>query len=350
VEQAPAVPTLDALSLAIASLPPTMALRQSFGLGGRTAMLDVGAEQGGRPYFEDRFACELSTLDDGLDTVVLGVFDGHGGDAVATRLSASLPRLLLTALATAVGEAAEERAVVDTCLAFDALLVADDLSSSRRTARAPGPGSTAALAIVLPRSRSILLANVGDTRVAVVDNATGTVLCVSVDQTPLLPAERARIHALGGSVIVRDGLARVGGVLAISRAFGNAGLQCVTAEPAVLRVAMPAAAFHILLASDGLFDVMTTEQCAAHACSDDKLTASEIATRAANDPHSTLDNITVCILSVSRDEAQLSEAPFAQAEPCAAMAGSPQRSKRKSIDAAFFTPVDESPPLAVAAA
>ena len=117
----------------------------------------------------------------------------------------------------------------------------------------PGAGSTAVIALLLPPR--MFVANVGDSR-AIAADAAGEIFFQSVDQRPSLPEERARVLELGGTVRVVGGVARAAGVLAVSRAFGNARLkQFVRADPEVTEVNL-SRLDTCILCSDGLTDVV----------------------------------------------------------------------------------------------
>jgi serine/threonine protein phosphatase PrpC len=106
------------------------------------------------------------------------------------------------------------------------------------------------------------VASLGDCRAyACVDSAGGEVRAVPLckgDHSPLLPAERRRIEAAGGSV--EDG--RVCGSLEVSRSFGDARLKNrgVIATPDVLSFVLAAEQRFILLACDGLWRVFSGAQ------------------------------------------------------------------------------------------
>lgn len=101
----------------------------------------------------------------------------------------------------------------------------------------------------------MFVANVGDSRAIATDH-DGEIIFESVDQRPDRPAERSRILRLGGAVRVVGGVHRAAGILAVSRAFGNAGLKhCVKAEPEVTELDL-ARVETCILCSDGLTDVV----------------------------------------------------------------------------------------------
>lgn len=98
----------------------------------------------------------------------------------------------------------------------------------------------------------------------------GTALDLSSDHKPSRPSERARILAAGGTII-KD---RVHGVLAVSRAFGDAehkrgrgevwgqalSADPVSAEPEVTLEPLTPADEFVVIACDGVYDVMSSQE------------------------------------------------------------------------------------------
>ncbi len=83
---------------------------------------------------------------------------------------------------------------------------------------------------------------------------------ISVDHKPNSKEERERIEAAGG-VIVWAGTWRVGGVLAVSRAFGDRPLKrFVIATPDVREEQLTPDDELLILASDGLWDVVSNQE------------------------------------------------------------------------------------------
>jgi len=123
--------------------------------------------------------------------------------------------------------------------------------------------------------RTIVAANIGDSR---------AVLCrknkawdLSRDHKPNDPTEKARIEGLGGSVIwcgetdefgkpIKDrGIFRVNGNLALSRAIGDRSERPhVTAEPKIISVPIEAGDQFVIIATDGLWDVMDSGDAVNH--------------------------------------------------------------------------------------
>jgi len=123
-----------------------------------------------------------------------------------------------------------------------------------------GMGSTAVVALVAPGW--VAVANVGDSR-AVLGRADGAWEALSDDHKPNRPDERQRVEAAGGHVISWNG-ARVMGVLAMSRALGDRFLRpYVIADPEITFTRRAAQDEVLVLASDGLWDVVSNgEACA----------------------------------------------------------------------------------------
>ncbi|XP_020590206.1 probable protein phosphatase 2C 24 [Phalaenopsis equestris] len=114
-------------------------------------------------------------------------------------------------------------------------------------------GSTAVVAVVAPEQ--IVVANCGDSRAVLCRR--GATVPLSIDHKPDRPDELQRIQAAGGRVIFWDG-PRVQGVLAMSRAIGDGYLKpYVTAEPEVTVTERKEEDEFLILASDGLWDVVT---------------------------------------------------------------------------------------------
>ena len=130
----------------------------------------------------------------------------------------------------------------------------------------PPDGSTA-ICCMLQRVRRerfrVLVANVGDSRAALVFR-DGSARPLSRDHKPDLPAERARVEATGGQVVFA-GCWRVQGDLAVSRAFGDCHLKRwgVIAAPELVTYVLDTNLHRwLVLASDGLWDVMSESQVA----------------------------------------------------------------------------------------
>ena len=123
-------------------------------------------------------------------------------------------------------------------------------------------GSTAIIAVRLHSLNRLLVANVGDSR-GVLCNSRGMTVPLSHDHKPQNPVEHRRIKEAGG-FIKFNGVWRVAGILATSRALGDSLLKdkkFITADPDILMFDL---SDHqpqfIILASDGLWDIFTNDE------------------------------------------------------------------------------------------
>ena len=209
------------------------------------------------------------------------VFDGHGGKEVARYCAAHLHSALAAQPALAAG--AVEEALAASFLALDAQLLTvggrralaalAEEGLARETAgeaveedsapsHGPAAGCTACCALLV--GSTLYVANAGDSRAVLCRG--GAAVDLSVDHKPGLEGEKARILAAGG--FVADG--RVKGSLALSRALGDfefkqnrelpAERQMVTALPEVTRLALQPGDDFLLLACDGVWDVLSSAQ------------------------------------------------------------------------------------------
>lgn len=117
-------------------------------------------------------------------------------------------------------------------------------------------GTTAVVTLV--GSRMIYVANCGDSRAVLCRD--GHALPLTDDHKAAREDETARVEAAGGQVLFWNGV-RVMGLLAVSRAIGDHSLRpYVIAEPEVTIVQRHTADELLVLASDGLWDVLTNQE------------------------------------------------------------------------------------------
>ncbi|XWS12103.1 hypothetical protein CRYUN_Cryun37aG0061700 [Craigia yunnanensis] len=117
-------------------------------------------------------------------------------------------------------------------------------------------GSTAVVALVC--SSHIVVANCGDSRAVLCRGKEA--MALSIDHKPNRDDEYARIEASGGKVIQWNGH-RVFGVLAMSRSIGDRYLKpWIIPEPEVMFITRAREDECLILASDGLWDVISNEE------------------------------------------------------------------------------------------
>ncbi|XP_068314825.1 protein phosphatase 2C 37-like [Pyrus communis] len=191
-----------------------------------------------------------------------GVFDGHGCSHVALKCKDQLHEIVKQELETE-GESVQWKDALERSF----LKMNEEVQQGNHEAERPNcrcelqtpqcdaVGSTAVVAVVT--QEKIVVSNCGDSRAVLC--RSGAAVPLSSDHKPDRPDELVRIEAAGGRVIYWDG-ARVLGVLAMSRAIGDNYLKpYVTSEPEVTVTDRTAEDECLILASDGLWDVVSNE-------------------------------------------------------------------------------------------
>lgn len=197
------------------------------------------------------------------------VFDGHGGRKAAQIAAEMLTPCFLHGLARESEKPPANRRQ-STELLREAYFDVD-----RHAVEASTESGTTVAGIYFMADHFIC-ANVGDTRIAI--GLSEGVSVLTTDHKPDLPEELARIEGEGGFVMPL-GVPRVQGILAVSRAIGDAYLKpYVIAEPRIVEGNLGRENDFIIIACDGVWDVLAPDIAIAIA-------------RAAEDPQSAADNI-----------------------------------------------------------
>lgn len=249
----------------------------------------VGEGTGPLKYMEDRHIClnadpftvyklgvgseELAAVvedpatHNGVYEALFGVIDGHGGELVAESLFIDFPRLLVQHPLFATDP---KQAILATCAHVDERYVKQSVDVTMDQ-------SGAVATFVLIRNGKLLVASVGDCR-AVLSTLDGFAIALTHDHTMENSTERARVE-LTDAKISRG---RIFGDLMVTRSFGDARhkpLTChrlsktnigsagraddlvdyiVSVPEITTRTIEPSDEF-IIVASDGLWDVFTTQ-------------------------------------------------------------------------------------------
>ncbi|XP_022919119.2 protein phosphatase 1L [Onthophagus taurus] len=148
-------------------------------------------------------------------------------------------------------------------LITDEVLAADQLLVETAKKSMDVAGTTALIAIL--EGFKLIVGNVGDSR-GVMCDSKGNAIPLSFDHKPQQMRERKRIKEAGGFVSF-NGVWRVAGILATSRALGDYPLKdkkLVIADPDILTFDL---SYHkpqfVILASDGLWDTFSNEEAVA---------------------------------------------------------------------------------------
>lgn len=145
-------------------------------------------------------------------------------------------------------------------LLTDEVLAADHLLVETAKKSLDVAGTTALIAIL--EGAKLIVANVGDSR-GVMCDGKGNAIPLSFDHKPQQMRERKRIKEAGGFVTF-NGVWRVAGILATSRALGDYPLKdkkLVIANPDILTFDLKdRKPMFLILASDGLWDTFSNEE------------------------------------------------------------------------------------------
>lgn len=219
----------------------------------KTLKVGSSSMQGWRINMEDAHTHLLSLPEDN-DARFFAVYDGHGGAKVSEYAGKHLHKKVVESTSYCSGDyaAALSRAFLD----IDQDMLLDDEIKDEMA------GTTAV--VVLIKDNHLYCANAGDSRAVV--SVNGLVSPLSFDHKPSNESEAARIINAGGWVE----FGRVNGNLALSRALGDfifkrndqlpAEEQIVTAHPDVTKREITREIEFLLLACDGIWDVLTNQE------------------------------------------------------------------------------------------
>lgn len=208
------------------------------------AALSSTCGQRGEDSMEDRSIVmhEVAGLS---NSHLFAVFDGHGGQACSDFAAIFLPGALARAWTNE--DATPESALIH---AFEDV----DRTFLYSSGESENSGCTALAALVV--DTVLFVANAGDCR-CVLGTTDGKTEVLSKDHVAMDSGEMARIKARGGYVTG----GRVQGRLMVSRALGDRPVkQYISATPDVVTRHLSETDDFIILASDGLWDVVSNEE------------------------------------------------------------------------------------------
>ncbi|XP_045172547.2 protein phosphatase 1F-like [Mercenaria mercenaria] len=177
-----------------------------------------------------------------------GVFDGHAGIEAALFAAKHIHGNL-------VHHCDLDKDPVEACKA--SFKVTDEQYIPKAKKVKWRSGCTAVTALV--RGNKLYLSWLGDSQASLVKN--GKVVTRMEPHKPDRQDERDRIEGLGGLVVLMGDLWRVGGNLAVSRAIGDVGYKpFISSDAEVLEIELDGTEEYMVLACDGLWDVVTEEE------------------------------------------------------------------------------------------
>jgi len=244
---------------------------------GARVVAGVAAAQGQRAYMEDRYSAVVDlkpqdmTTCDGVRRSFLGVYDGHNGawaaEFASERMHTFLPR---EALEPNTAEHCPEQTsrYNETMKAHLKKMYMDCDEEILDTTQQRGRRDGSTAVCVLQVGAALFTAHAGDSR-AVVGYSDGRSRAMTEDHKPSIVTERQRVTSVGGRiefcgcwrVIAEHPTKPVRAALAVSRSLGDIDFKRptdkgVTAEPDVNRFDLDTNINFVILASDGMWDVI----------------------------------------------------------------------------------------------
>ncbi|WOL15170.1 hypothetical protein Cni_G23951 [Canna indica] len=195
---------------------------------------------------EDYLVAEFKKVNDN-ELGLFAIYDGHLGHDVANYLRSHLFDNILK----------EPEFFSDVETAIRKAYERTDSKILEEAAELGRGGSTAVTAILINGDK-LVVANIGDSRAVLSENGKANQL--SVDHEPNM--ERHLIEEKGGFVSNIPGdVPRVDGQLAVARAFGDRSLKAhLSSEPHIADIVIDDDTELLILASDGLWKVMSNQQ------------------------------------------------------------------------------------------
>ncbi|RZC79171.1 hypothetical protein C5167_003857 [Papaver somniferum] len=241
------------------------------------------------------------------DVHLFGIFDGHRGAAAAEFSVGALPRFLQTLGSTLSPSDALTEAFMKTDIAFrDELIVQRNVKGTTKKNWHPGCCANAALIV----ENKLFVANAGDCRTILCRGGTAFPLTKDVtvlmcrriskqDHTASCVEERERVIRAGGQVKWQVDNWRVGtAALQVTRSIGDDDLKpAVTAEPEITETTLTSEDEYLVMASDGLWDVVSREDVISiirDTVKEPGMCSKRLATEAAE--RGSKDNITVIVV------------------------------------------------------
>eukprot|EP00761_Pharyngomonas_kirbyi_P012774 gb/GECH01012801.1/.p1 GENE.gb/GECH01012801.1/~~gb/GECH01012801.1/.p1 ORF type:complete len:288 (+),score=81.87 gb/GECH01012801.1/:1-864(+) len=224
------------------------------------------------------------------------IYDGHGGTGAVNYVEEHLHNNLLIEIEDTEGDDEVTKGITRAYLRTD---------DNMKEANVGYSGTTAITALIKIESkevdgkmvpvRKLYSSNCGDARTVL--NRNGTALRLTHDHKGSDSAEAERIQEAGGFVAY----GRVNGILAVSRALGDFEMKdFVTAEPYHKVEELNSNDTHLILACDGLWDVVEDQEAVDLVKDQEPQEAADLLMQTALKKRST-DNISIMVLKLRTD-------------------------------------------------
>ncbi|KAI3748865.1 hypothetical protein L6452_12264 [Arctium lappa] len=205
----------------------------------------VYCKRGKRGAMEDRYSAAVDLQGDSKQAF-FGVFDGHGGAKAAEFSAKNLNKNIMSEVANKHEDELAD-AVRQGYLATNSEFLKEDVN-----------GGTCCVTALI-RKGNLIVSNAGDCRAVMSRN--GVAEALTADHKPSRKDEKDRIESMGGYVDSRNGVWRIQGSLAVSRAIGDKHLtKWVIAEPETTILNIRPDCEFLILASDGIWDMVSNQE------------------------------------------------------------------------------------------
>ena len=211
-----------------------------------------------------------------LNPQAVAVFDGHGGSQTAC--------YAVYRLATEFVDPSE----------FTEDYVREVIANLIHDIKIQQYKDGATMALALLKDDAIISAHLGDSRVLLISD-TGAVRHETKDHKPLDRDEIDRILAMGGRISNQ----RTGGVLAVARSLGDFDVHGIGYEPVIKTIKLTPSDKWLVVACDGVFDVLTNKEIGHMSRSHNNATEFAYAIRNVAYSRASLDNISVIAYNLS---------------------------------------------------
>jgi serine/threonine protein phosphatase PrpC len=208
----------------------------------------VASKKGRREFMEDAHKAIVNVHGDSKQAF-FGVFDGHSGRKASDFAAENIGKNIVDAM-LGMGDETEnilEQSVRAGYLTTDAEFLKQEV----------GGGTACVTALII--DGNLVVSNAGDCRAVISRNGASEAL--TCDHRAGREDERQRIENLGGIVDLRHGVWRVQGSLSVTRAIGDSHMkEWITAEPETRKIEITSDCEFLILASDGLWDIVSNQE------------------------------------------------------------------------------------------
>nr|GMD72779.1 probable protein phosphatase 2C 74 [Ipomoea batatas] len=252
----------------------------------------VASKKGRREVMEDGHSVILDILGDSKQAFFV-VIDGHGGRNAVDYVAENLGKNIVNSLEA--GNNKLSSSSYGNCIE-DALR--QGYSETDKQFLVQGKDGGACAASVLIKDGEMHVANVGDC--GVVLSRKSVAVSLTSDHRPVSREdERARIEKSGGMLYCQNGVLRVNGSLAVSRAFGDHHLkELIISEPDILKLPLTSDCQFLILASDGLWDKVSNQEAVDVVLSENNSMKSCKKLVDLSSKRGSLDDVTVMVINL----------------------------------------------------